>query len=124
MNLCPINLVVALEQYKNILVIVILPMHLYEMPSKMNEIQFIADQYGVPVIEDASEALELIYRKQRYGTLGQAELSFNGYKITTTSNGGALFSKNKDYIDQARFLVTRVRDNAPQYPNTQICYND
>jgi dTDP-4-amino-4,6-dideoxygalactose transaminase len=52
-----------------------------------------------------------------------AALSFNGNKIITTSGGGALVSQNKDYIDQARFLATQARDNAPHYQHSQIGYN-
>jgi dTDP-4-amino-4,6-dideoxygalactose transaminase len=52
-----------------------------------------------------------------------AALSFNGNKIITTSGGGALVSKNKDHIDQARFLATQARDNAPHYQHSQIGYN-
>jgi dTDP-4-amino-4,6-dideoxygalactose transaminase len=52
-----------------------------------------------------------------------AALSFNGNKIITTSGGGALVSRNKDYIDQARFLATQARDEAPHYQHSQIGYN-
>jgi dTDP-4-amino-4,6-dideoxygalactose transaminase len=52
-----------------------------------------------------------------------AALSFNGNKIITTSGGGALVSNNKEYIDQARFLATQARDNAPHYQHSQIGYN-
>jgi dTDP-4-amino-4,6-dideoxygalactose transaminase len=52
-----------------------------------------------------------------------AALSFNGNKIITTSGGGALVSKNKNYVDQARFLATQARDNAPHYQHSQIGYN-
>jgi dTDP-4-amino-4,6-dideoxygalactose transaminase len=52
-----------------------------------------------------------------------AALSFNGNKIITTSGGGALVSKNKHYIDQARFLATQARDEAPHYQHSQIGYN-
>ena len=123
-NMCPIALKDALDKYKNKSVKAIMPVHLYGMPAKMNEIQNIADQYGVPVIEDAAEALGSRYKDQNCGTFGHmAALSFNGNKIITTSGGGALVSKNKNYIDQARFLATQARDNAPHYQHSQIGYN-
>jgi dTDP-4-amino-4,6-dideoxygalactose transaminase len=123
-NMCPIALKEAFEKYKDKPVKAIMPVHLYGMPAKMNELQNIANQYGVPVIEDAAEALGSHYKSQNCGTFGHmAALSFNGNKIITTSGGGALVSKNKNYIDQARFLATQARDNAPHYQHSQIGYN-
>jgi dTDP-4-amino-4,6-dideoxygalactose transaminase len=123
-NMCPIALKEALEQYKNRSVKAILPVHLYGMPAKIDEIQQIAEDYNVPVIEDAAEALGSKYKNQSCGTFGEmAALSFNGNKIITTSGGGALVSKHKHYIDQARFLATQARDEAPHYQHSQIGYN-
>lgn len=123
-NMCPVALKEALEEYKNRSVKAILPVHLYGMPAKMEEIQQIADGYNVPVIEDAAEALGSKYKNQSCGTFGEmAALSFNGNKIITTSGGGALVSKHKHYIDQARFLATQARDEAPHYQHSQIGYN-
>jgi len=123
-NMCPFALKVALEQYKNRSVKAIMPVHLYGMPAKMDEIQKIADEYNVPVIEDAAEALGSKFKNQSCGSFGEmAALSFNGNKIITTSGGGALVSKQKHYIDQARFLATQARDEAPHYQHSQIGYN-
>ena len=123
-NMCPVALKEALEEYKNRSVKAILPVHLYGMPAKMDEIQQIADDFNVPVIEDAAEALGSNYKNQSCGTFGEmAALSFNGNKIITTSGGGALVSKHKHYIDQARFLATQARDEAPHYQHSQIGYN-
>ncbi len=123
-NMCPLALKDALEQYKNRLVKAIMPVHLYGMPAKMDELQQLADEYNVQIIEDAAEALGSRFKNQKCGTFGlMAALSFNGNKIITTSGGGALVSKNKDYIDQARFLATQARDNAPHYQHSQIGYN-
>ena len=123
-NMCPLALKEALEQYKNRTVKAIMPVHLYGMPAKMNEIQQIANDYNVPVIEDAAEALGSKFKNQSCGTFGEmAALSFNGNKIITTSGGGALVSKQKHYIDQARFLATQARDEAPHYQHSKIGYN-
>jgi dTDP-4-amino-4,6-dideoxygalactose transaminase len=123
-NMCPLALQNAFEEYENKSVKAIMPVHLYGMPAKMNEIQNIADKYGVPIIEDAAEALGSHYRAQNCGTFGEmAALSFNGNKIITTSGGGALVSKNKKYIDKALFLATQARDNAPHYQHSQVGYN-
>ncbi len=123
-NMCPVALKDALEHYKNRSVKAIMPVHLYGMPAKMDEIQQIADEYNVPIVEDAAEALGSKFKNQSCGTFGEmAALSFNGNKIITTSGGGALVSKNKHYIDQASFLATQARDEAPHYQHSQIGYN-
>jgi dTDP-4-amino-4,6-dideoxygalactose transaminase len=123
-NMCPKALQEALETYKHKRVKAIMPVHLYGMPAKMLELQTIADTYGVPLIEDAAEALGSSYKAQKCGTFGtMAALSFNGNKIITTSGGGALVSNNKNYIDQARFLATQARDEAPHYQHSKIGYN-
>ena len=102
----------------------IIPVHLYGMPAKMNEILSIANRYKIPILEDAAEALGSSYKGVHCGTFGKlAALSFNGNKIITTSGGGALVSKNKKFIQQARFLATQARDAAPHYQHSQIGYN-
>lgn len=123
-NMCPKALTHALEDYHGKNVKAIMPVHLYGMPAKMDQIQAIADKYNVPVIEDAAEALGSTLNGYPCGTFGlMAALSFNGNKIITTSGGGALVSKNKYFIDQARFLATQARDEAPHYQHSQIGYN-
>lgn len=103
---------------------VIIPVHLYGMPAKMDEIMQIAKDYDIPVIEDAAEALGSTLDGQAMGTFGDLGiLSFNGNKIITTSGGGALISDNEEYIKKARFLATQARDNAPHYEHTHIGYN-
>lgn len=103
---------------------VIVPVHLYGMPAKMDEIIAIANRYGIPVLEDAAEALGSTYRGKACGTFGAiGVLSFNGNKIITTSGGGALISDNMSYVKQARFLATQARDDAPHYQHSHIGYN-
>ncbi len=123
-NMCPIALREALVEHKDKSIKAIIPVHLYGMPAMMEVIQNIANEFGVPIIEDAAEALGSRYKLQKCGTFGTlAALSFNGNKIITTSGGGALVSQNKDLIDQARFLATQARDVAPHYQHSQIGYN-
>lgn len=123
-NMCPNALEDALNAYKGKSVKAILPVHLYGMPAKIDEIIILANKFEVPIIEDAAEALGSSYKDKKCGTFGEmAALSFNGNKIITTSGGGALVSKNKDYIDKARFLSTQARDQAPHYQHSQIGYN-
>ncbi len=102
----------------------IIPVHLYGMPAKMNEILHIARTYEIPVLEDAAEALGSTYHGIPCGTLGDlGVLSFNGNKIITTSSGGALIGKDAATIQQARFLSTQARDQAPHYQHSHIGYN-
>jgi len=102
----------------------IIPVHLYGVPAKMKEIMAIADEFGIPVLEDAAEALGSTYHGQACGTFGKmGVLSFNGNKIITTSGGGALIADEQDLIDKARFLATQARDNAPHYQHSHIGYN-
>lgn len=102
----------------------IIPVHLYGMPGRMEEIMSIANEYQVPVIEDAAEALGSTINGKACGTFGDMGiLSFNGNKIITTSGGGALISNTESYISKARFLATQARDAAPHYQHSHIGYN-
>jgi dTDP-4-amino-4,6-dideoxygalactose transaminase len=102
----------------------IIPVHLYGMPAKMDKIMAIARRYGIPVIEDAAEALGSKIDGKSMGTYGVlGVLSFNGNKIITTSGGGALLSNNLGHINKARFLATQARDEAPHYQHSEIGYN-
>lgn len=102
----------------------IIPVHLYGMPAKMQEIMAIATQYNIPVIEDAAEALGSHIDGKMCGTYGAMSiLSFNGNKIITTSGGGALVAHDAAKVAKARFLATQARDAAPHYEHTHIGYN-
>lgn len=102
----------------------IIPVHLYGMPAKMNEILEVANRYEIPVLEDAAEALGSSIDGRMCGTMGQiSALSFNGNKIITTSGGGALVSADAGIAQKARFLATQARDEAPHYQHSHIGYN-
>ena len=102
----------------------IIAVHLYGMPANLQAIQKIAEKYGIPLIEDAAEALGSKYMGKPLGSFGKmAVLSFNGNKILSTSGGGALLSNSADLIEKARFLSTQARDRAPYYQHSQIGYN-
>jgi dTDP-4-amino-4,6-dideoxygalactose transaminase len=90
----------------------------------MNEILAIAKKYEITLIEDAAEALGSTFKGQKCGTFGDfGILSFNGNKIITTSGGGALVCKTEEEKQEAVFLATQARDNAPHYQHSTIGYN-
>ena len=102
----------------------IIVVHLYGMPAKIQEISAIAKKYEIPILEDAAEALGSSINGVKCGTFGDISiLSFNGNKIITTSGGGALVSKNTDWVKKATFLATQARDPAPHYQHSHIGYN-
>ena len=125
-NMDPELLKIALEDAKQNgkLPKAIIPVHLYGMPAKMNEIIIIANEYNIPVIEDAAEALGASINAKPCGSFSDfGVLSFNGNKIITTSGGGALLSNNGEIIEKARFFATQARDSAPHYQHSHIGYN-
>jgi len=125
-NMCPRHLRLAIEDRMKHgkKPKAIIPVHLYGMPAKMDEIVAIAKEFEIPIIEDAAEGLGSTLNGQACGTFGElGVLSFNGNKIITTSGGGALISNNENYINKARFLATQARDNAPHYQHSHIGYN-
>lgn len=102
----------------------IIVVHLYGMPAQMDRIMEIGSRYGIPVIEDAAEALGSSIAGSRCGSFGKISvLSFNGNKIITTSGGGALLSGDAALVKKARFLATQARDNAPHYQHSELGYN-
>lgn len=102
----------------------IIAVHLYGMPFKVDEIKAVADRYEIPILEDSAEALGSMYKGKQCGTFGTiSALSFNGNKIITTSGGGALVAHEESVKEQAVFLATQARDNAPYYQHSHIGYN-
>jgi dTDP-4-amino-4,6-dideoxygalactose transaminase len=125
-NMCPVLLETAIKDRiaKGKKPKVIMPVHLYGMPAKMDEINIVARRYDIPVLEDAAEALGSSINGRRCGTFADISiLSFNGNKIITTSGGGALVSANEAVVKDARFLATQARDDAPHYQHSRIGYN-
>ena len=102
----------------------IIPVHLYGMPVKMEEVMGVANRYGIPVLEDSAEALGSEYKGRKCGTFGEyGVLSFNGNKMITTSGGGALICPNEEKAKRALFYATQAREQAPHYQHEKIGYN-
>jgi pyridoxal phosphate-dependent aminotransferase EpsN len=104
---------------------VIVPTDLYGQSVDLDRLETLAAQYGVRLIVDSAESLGAAYKNGRKaGTGGDAAiLSFNGNKIITTSGGGMLVTRHKDWADQARFLATQARDAAAHYEHSTFGYN-
>ncbi|MCU0404392.1 MAG: DegT/DnrJ/EryC1/StrS family aminotransferase [Chitinophagaceae bacterium] len=127
-NICPNGLEESLKKLKSEgdleKVKAILVVHLYGMPANMKSIIDIAEKYGIPVLEDAAEALGSTYYGQPCGSFGKiGVLSFNGNKIITTSGGGALLTSDARIAESTVHLSTQARDAAPHYEHTKIGYN-
>lgn len=102
----------------------IIPVHLYGMPAKLDEILEIAKHYDIPVVEDAAEAMGSEYRGRMCGTFGAfGALSFNGNKMITTSGGGAIVCHTQEEKKRALFYATQAREKAPYYQHEHIGYN-
>lgn len=121
-NMCPKALEKAFEKYPDTKVVVLV--HLYGVPAKMDEILEICDKHNAILIEDAAEALSATYHGKKCGTFGKYNaLSFNGNKIITTSGGGMLVTEKEEDRKKALFWATQARENAPWYQHEEIGYN-
>ena len=102
----------------------IIPVALYGMPYRIDEIMAIGNKYGIPVIEDAAEGFGSRYKGRVLGTFGQyGVLSFNGNKMITTSGGGALICENEEQKDKIMWYATQAREAYPYYQHEEVGYN-
>ena len=102
----------------------IVPVALYGMPYKIDQIMAIANKYGIPVVEDAAEGFGSKFNGQVLGTFGKyGVLSFNGNKMITTSGGGALITENEDEWREIMMYATQYRESYPYYQHEKIGYN-
>lgn len=102
----------------------IVPVYLYGMPARIDEIMAVADRYDIPVIEDAAEGLGSRFDGKVCGTFGRyGVLSFNGNKMITTSGGGALICPDPVAKQKIMFYATQARESYPYYQHEEIGYN-
>lgn len=103
----------------------VVPTDLYGQSIDLDALEILATQYGVRLIVDSAESLGADYKHGRKAGAGgdAAILSFNGNKIITTSGGGMLVTRHKDWAEEARFLATQARDPAPHYEHSTYGYN-
>jgi dTDP-4-amino-4,6-dideoxygalactose transaminase len=87
-------------------------------------IENICDEFGIPLVEDAAEALGASYFGRPAGSFGMCSaFSFNGNKIITTSGGGMLVSRSSELVASARFLASQAREPTAYYEHEQLGFN-
>ena len=102
----------------------VLAVDLYGQCCDYHPIADLCERHGVPLIEDAAEALGSSYHGRPAGAFGSCAIfSFNGNKIITTSGGGMLVSHSRAIVERARHLATQARDPAPHYEHSEIGFN-
>ncbi len=121
-NMDPAALEKAFEIYPEVKVVVLV--HLYGTPAKVDEIKAVCDKYGAIIVEDAAESLGATYKGKETGSFGLYNcISFNGNKIITGSSGGMLLTDNLDAANKVRKWSTQSRENAPWYQHEEVGYN-
>ncbi|HIE16405.1 MAG TPA: LegC family aminotransferase [Bacteroidales bacterium] len=103
----------------------IVPVHTFGHPCKIDEIIRIANQYHIPVVEDAAESMGSFYKGKHTGTFGKfGILSFNGNKIITTGGGGMILTDNKESGDKIKHLSTQAKvPHKWEYVHDFVGYN-
>jgi len=121
-NMDPVALEKAFELYPDVKVVVIV--HLYGTPCKMDEIKAVCDAHGATIIEDAAESFGASYKGRQTGLFGKYNcISFNGNKIITGSSGGMFLTDDLAAANKVRKWSTQSREDAPWYQHEEIGYN-
>ena len=121
-NMDPIALEKAFELYPEVKIVVLV--HLYGTPGKIDEIKAVCKKHNVIIIEDAAESLGARYKGVQTGTFGNYNaISFNGNKIITGSSGGMFLTDDKEATEKVRKWSTQSRENAPWYQHEELVYN-
>lgn len=103
---------------------VILPVHFYGNPCNMDEIKRIADDYGLYIIEDATESLGAKYKKKFTGTFGDLGcFSFNGNKVVTTGGGGMIVGNSARRMRHLKYLANQAQDKVGEYYHSEVGFN-
>ncbi len=121
-NMCPKALEKAFEKYPEVKVVVCV--HLYGVPAKLDEIKQVCERHGAILIEDAAESFGATYKGTQTGNFGKYNvISFNGNKIITGSSGGMMLTNDEMASSKAKKWSTQSRENAPWYHHEEIGYN-
>ncbi|WP_339319203.1 DegT/DnrJ/EryC1/StrS family aminotransferase [Paenibacillus sp. FSL R10-2734] len=125
-NMSPIALEKAFEWAKkeNKMPKAVIIVDLYGQSADYDSLLPICEHYGVPVIEDAAEALGATYKGKKCGSFGHIGIfSFNGNKIITTSGGGMVVSNDEEAIKKMRFWATQSKETSRHYEHKEVGYN-
>jgi pyridoxal phosphate-dependent aminotransferase EpsN len=125
-NMDPATLSRALDEKaaKGRLPKAVVVVHLYGQTADMDPILGACRRHGVPVLEDAAEAVGALYKGRPAGSMGDVSVfSFNGNKMITTTSGGMLISPRQDWVERARFWSQQARDPRVEYHHTELGYN-
>lgn len=121
-NMDPVALEKAFKIYPDVKLVVLV--HLYGTPAKMDEIMAVCQKHGALLIEDAAESFGATYKGKQTGTFGIGNIiSFNGNKIITGSSGGMFVTDSREDADKVRKWSTQSREDAPWYQHEEIGYN-
>ncbi|MBQ9224884.1 MAG: DegT/DnrJ/EryC1/StrS family aminotransferase [Fibrobacter sp.] len=121
-NMDPVALEKAFEIYPDVRLVVLV--HLYGTPAKVDEIREICARHNALLVEDAAESFGASYRGVQTGSFGDFNaISFNGNKIITGSSGGMYLTDSKEDADRVRKWSTQSRELAPWYQHEEIGYN-
>jgi pyridoxal phosphate-dependent aminotransferase EpsN len=102
----------------------VIVVHLFGQSADMDPIMEVCNEYDVPVLEDAAEALGATYKGKPVGTIAPVAIfSFNGNKIITTTGGGMLVARDTEWVDKVRFWSTQARDPGLAYEHSEMGYN-
>ena len=96
----------------------IIATHLYGNLCDMDGLLEIGEKYGIPIVEDAAEAIGSVYRGQSAGSMGSfATFSFHGSKTVTTGEGGMFVTNDSDLHEKVLTLSNhgRARGQAKQF---------
>ncbi|MBR3537995.1 MAG: DegT/DnrJ/EryC1/StrS family aminotransferase, partial [Eubacterium sp.] len=113
----------AFEIYPDVRIVMLV--HLYGTPAKMDEIREICARHNALIVEDAAESFGASYKGQQTGSFGipAGVLSANGNKIITGSCGGMLLTDDEEIANKVRKWSTQSREDAPWYQHEELGYN-
>lgn len=102
----------------------IMPVHLFGCPADMAELRTIAEKRGIPIVEDAAEAVGAEYGGRRVGGIGRvAAFSLFGNKIITSGEGGVLTTDDAGLAQAARLFRNQGMDPKRRYWHTSLGFN-
>ena len=121
-NMDPVALEKAFELYPDVRLVVVV--HLYGTPCKMDELRAVCEKHGALIVEDAAESMGATYKGRQTGVLGDVGVvSFNGNKIITGSSGGMLLTDDGEAAEKVRKWSTQSREDAAWYQHEELGYN-